>query len=187
VTSLAFLGRRWGVRLYDAARCPYCARVRMVLAEKEIAYEPVEIDLGDRPPWLYELNASGRVPVLDDGFPLPESAVIMAYLDERYPEPPLRPADAAERARINLLVYRFDENLGNDYYAFRRGESNELVAKLEALEVGLSLYTDIAYAPWVIRARDVLGVELPPHLESWLDELAGRPAFAAEIDLVGTL
>ena len=54
------------MKLYDAPRCPYCARVRIALAEKGIAYETVEIDLQNRPPWLYELNASGRVPVLDD-------------------------------------------------------------------------------------------------------------------------
>jgi glutathione S-transferase len=159
----------------------------MVLAEKGISYEPVQIDLRDRPQWLYELNGTGRVPVLDDGFPLPESAVIMAYLDERYPEPPLRPRDAAERARVNLLVHRFDETLGDDYYAFRRGEANQLAAKLESLEVGRNLYVDIAYAPWVIRARDMLGLELPAQLESWLDELSRRPSVAAEIDLVGTL
>jgi glutathione S-transferase len=175
------------VKLYDAPRCPYCARVRIALAEKGIAYEPVEIDLQNRPPWLYELNASGRVPVLDDAFVLPESEVIMAYLDERYPEPPLLPADPAGRARARLLVHRFDENLGDDYYAFRRGEENALVQKLHALEVGQSLFADIAYAPWVIRARDMLGVDLPERLESWLAELARRPSVAAEVDLVGTL
>src|SRR4029077_20775369 len=40
--------------LYDAARCPYCARVRIVLAEKDVEFEGVEIDLSDPPAWLYE-------------------------------------------------------------------------------------------------------------------------------------
>src|SRR6185436_13704619 len=52
------------ITLYDAARCPYCARARIVLAEKGIAHETVEIDLGDRPSWLYEMNPAGKVPVL---------------------------------------------------------------------------------------------------------------------------
>ena len=57
------------------------------------------IDLSDRPRWVIELNPPrGRVPVLDDGFVLPESEVIMEYLEERYPEPPLLPADLG-RAR----------------------------------------------------------------------------------------
>jgi len=59
------------VKLYDAARCPYCARVRIVLAEKGIEYDTVEIDLRDRPQSIYELNPSVKVRVLDDGFVLP--------------------------------------------------------------------------------------------------------------------
>jgi glutathione S-transferase len=175
------------VRLVDAARCPYCARVRIALAEKGIEPETIAVDLSDRPSWVYDLNPSGRVPILDDGFVLPESAVIMEYLEERYPQPPLLPVDPAERARARLLVNRFDDALGDDYYAFRRGDENELEAKLERLEVGQSLFADIAYAPWVIRARDMLGVRLPERLDRWLDALAERPAFARELDTVAAL
>jgi glutathione S-transferase len=76
------------ITLYDAERCPYCARVRIALAEKGIEHEVVAIDLSDRPAWLYEKNPLGKVPVIEeDTFVLPESAVIMEYLDERYPEP----------------------------------------------------------------------------------------------------
>ena len=172
------------MRLIDAARCPFCARVRIVLAEKGIDYETVEIDLRNRPAWIYELNPSGKVPVLDDGFVLPESAVIMEYLDERYPEHPLLPDDPAERAGVRLHVFRFDELLGDDYYAFRREEENALDARLASLPVGESLFADIAFAPWVIRARDLLGVELPGTLKSWLDQLAARPSVAAEVAIV---
>ena len=175
------------MKLYDAARCPYCARVRIALAEKGLVAETVEVDLRDRPAWIYELNPSGRVPVLDDGFVLPESLLIMEYLDERYPEHSLLPADLAERAEARLAVHRFDDDLGTDYYAFRRGEPNVLGEKLDALSLGQSLYVDVAYAPWVIRARDMLGVELPVHVATWLDGLAMRPAVAAEIDLVHAL
>jgi RNA polymerase-associated protein len=176
------------VRLVDAPRCPYCARARIALAEKELDYETVEVDLSDRPQWLVELNPpSGRVPVLDDGFTLPESEVIMAYLDERYPEHPLLPSDPVARARARLLVHRFDESLGSDYYAFRRGEANDLPGKLASLEVGQSLFADIAYAPWVIRTRDTLGVQLPDRIAAWLGELELRPSIAAEVALVKSL
>jgi glutathione S-transferase len=176
------------VRLIDAARCPYCARVRLALAEKELDYETVEVDLGDRPQWLLELNPpSGRVPVLDDGFTLPESGVIMAFLEERYPEHALLPADPVERAQARLLVHRFDENLGTDYYAFRRGDPNDLTGKLATLEVGQSLFVDLAYAPWVIRARDLLGVQLPDRIAAWLAELEQRPSVAAEVAVVRSL
>jgi hypothetical protein len=175
------------LRLIDAQRCPYCARVRILLAEKQLEYETVEIDLSDRPAWVYELNPTGRVPILDDGFVLPESEVIMACVEERYPQVPLLPDDDAARAHARLLVHRFDQNLGDDYYAFRRGDANELAAKLDTLEVGASLYSDIAYVPWVIRARDMLGVELPARLESWLADLARRPSVAAEVETVSAL
>ena len=171
-------------RLYDAPRCPYCARVRIVLAEKGIEHEHVEVDLRNRPAWIYELNASGKVPVLDDGFVLPESAVIMEYLDERYPEPRLLPAEPVARAEARLHVFRFDELLGDDYYAFRRGDPNELEARLQALPVGGDLFTDVAFVPWVIRARELLKVELPARIATWLDRLAERPAIADEIELV---
>jgi glutathione S-transferase len=175
------------VKLYDAARCPYCARVRIALVEKGLDYEPVEIDLGNRPEWLYELNPSGKVPVLDDGFVLPESPVIMEYLDERYGDLPLLPDDLEQRAEARLQVFRFDELLGDDYYAFRRGEPNSLPERLERLEVGDSLFVDVAFAPWVIRARDMLGVELPARIASWLAELERRPSVAAEVAVVRSL
>ena len=128
------------ITLYDAARCPYCARVRIVLAEKNVEHEVVAVDLSDRPAWLYEKNPLGKVPVIEeDTFVLPESAVIMEYLEERYPEPALLPADAAERALARLQVFRFDDLLGDDYYAARRGEENRLVQRLAELEVGRSL------------------------------------------------
>jgi glutathione S-transferase len=176
------------VKLVDAARCPYCARVRLVIAEKGIEHETVEVDLSDRPQWLIDLNPPrGRVPVLDDGFTLPESDVIMAYLEERFPEPALLPADLQARAEARLVVYRFDDLLGDDYYAFRRDEENDLQGKLERLPLGISLFSDLAYAPWVIRARDMLGVALPDAVASWLSELEQRPSVAAEVNLVRAL
>jgi glutathione S-transferase len=176
------------MKLIDAARCPYCARVRIALHEKGLDYETVEVDLTNRPQWVIDLNPPrGAVPVLDDGFTLPESEVIMGYLEDRYPDPPLLPADPAGRAQARFLVHRFDDAIGTDYYAFRRGEPNALAEKLERLEVGQSVYADIAYVPWVIRARDMLGVELPLRIGSWLDGLAVRPSVAREIEVVRSL
>jgi glutathione S-transferase len=170
------------VRLVDAARCPYCARVRIALAEKGIEHEVIQVDLSDRPQWLLDLNPPrGRVPVLDG---LPESEVIMELLEDLHPEPGLLPADPAGRAKARCLVRRFDDNLGDDYYAYRRGDPNDLESKLEALEVGHSLFADIAYVPWVIRARDMLGVTLPQRIAEWLAALEQRPSVAAEVEIV---
>jgi len=170
------------VKLVDALRCPYCARVRIALDEKGAEHDVTQVDLSDRPQWLRDLNPPhGRVPVLDG---LPESAVIMELLEEIHPEPALLPADPAARARARLMVHRFDTNLGDDYYAFRRGDPNDLDAKLEALDVGQSLFADIAYVPWVIRARDMLGVTLPERIADWLADLERRPSVAAEVEIV---
>jgi glutathione S-transferase len=158
--------------------------VRLALAEKGVRYDPIEIDLGNRPDWLYEMNPAGKVPVLDDGFVLPESAVIMEYLDERFPEPALLPAGREERAEARLAVFRFDDLLGDDYYALRRGDANGVPERLETLPVGKSLFVDYAYLPWVMRIREVYGLTLPDRLEAWLSELTARPAVAAELEIV---
>jgi glutathione S-transferase len=187
------------ITLYDAPRCPYCARVRIALAEKGVEYETVEIDLADRPPWLYEKNPLGKVPVLEeDDFVLPESHLINEYLEERYPEPALLPADPADRALVRLLVDRFDLNLGDAYYAYRRGDDNgaerlaHCLSRLDAYaQRGPRPYTlaDIAYLPWIVRARDMLGYDLSPYpgISGRLAELSARPAVAAEIDVVAAL
>lgn len=190
------------ITLYDAARCPYCARVRIVLAEKGVDVETVEIDLSDRPAWLYEKNATGRVPVLEEGGrPLPESAVIMEFLEERYPEPALLPPDPADRAFVRLMIFR-DHELTDPYYAFRRGEEGgrqELAAMLQALDIVLGERSflggaefglaDIAYVPWLLRARDMLGIDLDgfPTLAAWLARLEERPSIAAEAGIVAAL
>jgi RNA polymerase-associated protein len=188
--------------LYDAPRCPYCARVRIVLAEKSVEFEVVELDLSDRPSWLYEKNATGRVPVVEeDGWVLPESAVIMEYLEERYPDPPLLPAEPADRALTRLVLFR-DGELTDPYYALRRredGARGSFDAALGRLDAALaerpwlggSAYglADIGLVPWVLRARDMLGVELEPFaaLSDWLGRLLERPAVAAEAAVVATL
>jgi glutathione S-transferase len=191
------------ITLYDAARCPYCARVRIVLAEKDVEFETVEIDLSDRPAWLYGKNPSGRVPIVEeeDGRPLPESAVIMEFLEDRFPEPALLPEDPADRAFVRLLIFR-DGDFTDPYYSFRRGEEGaqeELGAALMQLNVALAErpflggaeygLADIAYVPWLLRARDMLGVDLGrfSSLSAWIARLEERPAIAAEAGIVAAL
>jgi glutaredoxin len=176
------------ITIYDAARCPYCARVRIALAEKRIPYEPVAVDLSNRPAWLYEKNPAGKVPVLEeDTLVLPESVVIMEYLEDRYPEPALLPADPAQRALERWRVFRFDDELGKDYYAFRRGDENALVERLKAFDLPQYGFAAIAYVPWIIRARESLGLELPERVGEWLAELSERPAVREEFDVVAAL
>jgi glutathione S-transferase len=185
--------------LYDAPRCPYCARVRIALVEKDVPHETVVVDLANRPAWLYEKNPSGKVPVVEeDGWVLPESAVIVEYLEERYPEPALLPADPGERAVARMLVFRHDD-FTDPYYALRWAEHgasaafDTALAGLDAMLGRVPYLTgrsfglaDIGYVPWVIRARDVMGVSLAPYpgVREWLGRLAERPSIAAELEVV---
>ena len=189
--------------LYDAARCPYCARVRIVLAEKAVEHEPVAIDLSDRPDWIYEKNPTGKVPVLeeDDGFILPESAVIMEYLEELYPAPALLPRDSHARALARVWIDRFDARLGDVYYDVRRGDAEveTLEGKFAGLDRALAArpyltgdefgLADIAYAPWILRAQANLGASIDGFdaLSTWLERLIARPSMASEAEVVEAL
>jgi RNA polymerase-associated protein len=189
------------ITLYDAARCPYCARVRILLAEKEIPFETVEIDLEDRPAWLYEKNPVGKVPVLEEGdFVLPESRVIMEYLEERYPEPPLLPSQPAERALVRLRFERF-EDLSRPYYrvVFNGESAAVLDAELAKMDAALAespylagsqfSLADIAYVPWIVRAeaRTPLHLDRHENLRAWLGRLSERRSVAAELEIVAAI
>ena len=132
---------------------------------------------------------------------LPESAVIDEYLEERYPEPPLFPSDPGERGIARVLIFRFDD-LSRPYYALRRGEEgartrlDEQLAKLDALLEAQPFLTgrafglaDVAYLPWIVRARDRMDVDLEPFasLAQWLERVSERPSVAAELDVVAAL
>jgi glutathione S-transferase len=187
--------------LYTAARCPYAARVRIVLAEKRLAYESVEIDLGDRPAFMYEKNPTGTVPVLehDDGFVLPESRAIMEYLEECHPDPPLLPGGLRERAQVRVALDRFDR-LSSAYYAWRgrRGPAETLQRQLELLDERLAAgpylvggeptLADVGYVPWILRAER-LGVPVRrlEGIAAWLERLVERPSVAAEMETVAAL
>jgi RNA polymerase-associated protein len=189
--------------LYDAPRCPYCARTRIVLAEKDIPYEHVTVDLENRPGWLLEHNPPhGKVPVLvEDGWVLPESAVIDEYLEERFPDPPLLPLDPSERAAARLVVFRFDD-FGDAYYARRRKEPGadarlaDALRSLDGFLNGTPYLTgrafglaDLSYLPWLLRLRDLYDVPLDdyPSIVRWIDACSERPSVQAELETVASL
>ncbi|MBD3609250.1 MAG: glutathione S-transferase N-terminal domain-containing protein [Gammaproteobacteria bacterium] len=82
-------------------------RVRIVLAEKGINFEVVDVKPDDRPEDLIDLNPYNSVPTLvDRDLVLFSPQVIMEYLDERFPHPPLMPVDPVSRAQMRLMLYR---------------------------------------------------------------------------------
>ena len=91
------------IKLYDFKSSPNCQRVKVVLAEKNLPYEIVPVDLRkqeQKTPEYLKLNPYGKVPVLtDDATVLYESLIINEYLDEKYPNPPLMPKDIGSKAK----------------------------------------------------------------------------------------
>jgi RNA polymerase-associated protein len=97
--------------LFSNKTCPYSHRVRIVLAEKGVVAETVEVDLGNKPNELFELNPYGTVPTLvDRDLVLYESNIILEYLEERFPHPPLMPVYPVARARNRLMMLRVDRD-----------------------------------------------------------------------------
>lgn len=96
------------IKLYDFLPCPFGQKVRVVLAEKGLSYELVQIDLAQgeqRKREFLRLNPFGRVPVLvDEDVTVYDSTVIAEYLEDEYPEPPLLPpvGESALRAKARM-------------------------------------------------------------------------------------
>ncbi|KIU50699.1 MULTISPECIES: glutathione S-transferase N-terminal domain-containing protein [Pseudomonas] len=89
----------------------YSHRVRIVLAEKGVGVEIISVEAGRQPPKLLEANPYGSVPTLvDRDLALYESTVVMEYLDERYPHPPLLPVYPVARANSRLLIHRIQRD-----------------------------------------------------------------------------
>jgi RNA polymerase-associated protein len=103
--------RRSVMNLFSSATCPQSHRVRMVLAEKGITVEIIDVDSGSKPEDLIDLNPYNSVPTLvDRELVLYDPRAIMEYLDERFPHPPLMPVDPVSRARTRLALFRIEQD-----------------------------------------------------------------------------
>lgn len=103
--------KRLAMTLFSSDLCPYCHIVRIVLAEKGINFEAQNIDLNNTPEDLRDLNPYGEVPTLvDRDLVLYDYRVIVEYLDERFPHPPLMPVDPVSRARNRLMLHRIERD-----------------------------------------------------------------------------
>ena len=103
--------RKSVMTMYSDARSPYSHRVRLVLAEKNITVDIVDTDPVSISDDIMDLNPYGTLPTLvDRDLTLFESRIIMEYLDERFPHPPLLPVDPVSRASSRLFMYRVDRD-----------------------------------------------------------------------------
>ena len=108
------MARRSVMTLFSAPTDPWSHRTRLVLAEKGIAIELVNVDPNELPEDLLDLNPYHSVPTLvDRDLVLYDSRVIIEYLDERFPHPPLMPIDPVTRAQFRVALYRVER----DWYA----------------------------------------------------------------------
>jgi stringent starvation protein A len=184
----------------------YSHRVRIVLAEKGVSAEIISVEKGQYPGKLLEVNPYASLPTLvDRDLALYESTVVMEYLDERYPHPPLLPVYPVARANSRLLMHRIQR----DWCAHvdlildpRSKEPARALARKELREslTGVSpLFADKAYflseelslvdcclLP-ILWRLPLLGIELPKPAKPLLDYMErqfAREAFQASLSTV---
>ena len=101
--------RRSVMTLFSKPTCIHSHRTRLVLAEKNINIDISDVDGPDLPEDLLDLNPYHTVPTLvDRDLVLYDSRVIIEYLDERFPHPPLMPVDPVTRAQFRLALFRIE-------------------------------------------------------------------------------
>ena len=98
--------------LYSGTTDPFSQRCRIVLHEKGMDFQIIDVDLDHKPEDLAVMNPYNQVPVLvERDLVLHESNIINEYIDERFPHPQLMPADPVMRARARLFLHRFEKEL----------------------------------------------------------------------------
>ena len=98
--------------LYSGTTDPFSQRCRIVLFEKGMDFQVIDVDMFNKPEDLAVVNPYNRVPVLvERDLVLYEANIINEYIDERFPHPQLMPADPVMRARARLFLHRFENEL----------------------------------------------------------------------------
>ncbi|HEV2523909.1 MAG TPA: glutathione S-transferase N-terminal domain-containing protein [Gammaproteobacteria bacterium] len=198
--------RRAVMTLYSSSDA-YSHRVRIALAEKAVTVDILDIKSEKIKEELNQLNPYGSVPtLLDRDLVVYTSEVIMEYLDERFPHPPLMPVYPIARARTRLMMYR----LNRDWYSLMdkilllgvkktveikdaRKELTESLTSVAPILSEMSFFLseefsllDCCIAPLLWRLP-LLGIELPLQAKSVLgyaERLFQRPSFVASLSEV---
>jgi glutathione S-transferase len=121
------------IKLYDFLACPFGQKTRIVLAEKSLSYELIEVDLPkgeQRRPEFLRLNPYGKVPVLiDEDTTIYDSTIINEYLDDEYPDPPLLPGVGSSTPRARARQF---EDFADNSFTPQVGQLMAEFAKPEA-------------------------------------------------------
>jgi len=189
------------MNLYTSASTIQCHRTRIVLNEKDIVHEVVQVDPKKLPEDLIDLNPYGSLPTLvDRDLVLYNSRVIMEYLEERFPHPPLMPVGPVQRAQTRLALFQVE----HDWYPLidiieTKGEKAVVKAKKDLTESIASVaeifsampyflsedftLVDASVAPILWRLRHY-GIEMPKEakaINSYADRLFEREGFVLSL------
>lgn len=196
---MAIVAKRTVMSLFSDMQDIYSHQVRIVLAEKGVNVEIHPVQSDNLPEDLVDLNPYGSVPtLLDRELVLYESRIIMEYLDERFPHPPLLPVYPVARAETRKMMHRID----HDWYELIRNIQNNVEVEasrkrlLESL-IGLEpifgdkpfflsdefSLLDCVIAPLLWRLP-ILGIELPdnvPAIRNYMRRVFERESFKASL------
>jgi RNA polymerase-associated protein len=187
--------------LYSGSTCPYSHRCRIVLYEKDMDFEIIDVDMHNKPEEVASISPSGKVPVLvERDLVLTESNIINEYIDERFPHPQLMPPDPVMRARARLVLFNFEHDLFTHVNTLETTSSKQADKARQEIRDSLTQLTpiltrqkylmndefsmlDVALAPLLWRLEHY-GIELPkvaaPVLK-YRERLFSRPAFISAL------
>jgi stringent starvation protein A len=171
----------WGtsamMNLYSGTTCPFSHRCRIVLYEKQMDFQVIDVDLFNKPEDIAVINPYNRVPVLvDRDLVLYEANIINEYIDERFPHPQLMPPDPQTRARARQLLFTMEHELFSHIDPLEKNSKSADKSRLHVRDRLTELapmfakqkhmlgeefsMLDVAIAPLLWRL-DHYGVELP--------------------------
>lgn len=201
---MSLVTKRSSMTLFSDARDHYSHRVRMVLAEKGVTCDIVDIDPNNKPEDLAEINPYNSLPtLLDRDLVLYEANVIMEYLDERFPHPPLLPVYPVQRALSRLWITRVDKEWSARLDILMAGKGRETVISKARKELRESIIAvspifaekpyfmndeftlvDCCVAPILWRLK-VVDITLPERstrpLQKYMQKMFNRESFRASL------
>jgi len=185
------------MNLYSGTTCPFSQRCRIVLYEKGMDFQIIDVDMFNKPEDIAVMNPYNRLPVLvERDLILYEANIINEYIDERFPHPQLMPADPVMRARARLFLFSFEVELFSQVDFIENGNAKQQEKARSQVTDRLTelapVFTkqkymlgdefsmlDVALAPLLWRL-DFYGVSLPKSaapLMKYAERIFSRPAF----------
>lgn len=199
---MGVVAKRSSMTFYSDPSDHYSHRVRIVLAEKGVTVEIHDVDPDNKPEDLASLNPYNSLPTLvDRELVLYDANVMMEYLDERFPHPPLLPVYPVARAQSRLWINRIEKDWGGLISTILANNGKESDAARKELSDSLiavaPIFNDLPYfmseefsvvdccvAP-ILWRLPVLGIELPEKqckgMLQYMDRLFERESFQASL------